>query len=262
MRKSGWLVTLLATGLALPLAGPTIAQASDKLRREFHQTYPLSAEGRVSLENVNGDVHIATWDRLEVKVDALKSAGSEERLEETKISVSAQTDEVRIKTEYPHHFFGNNGPARVDYDLIVPRRARLDKIDLVNGSLEIEGASGEVAASSVNGRVRANGLSGEVHLSAVNGRIEAGFDRPDISRDVSLESVNGPVVLTLPPDASTEVRASTVNGGISNDFGLESKRTGFVGHELEGVIGKGGGHIQLSDVNGSIEIRRASSVAN
>jgi len=51
---------------ALPDAG--------EVRQEFHQTYPFSATGRVSVENLNGEVKINVWDRNEVQVDAFKRA--------------------------------------------------------------------------------------------------------------------------------------------------------------------------------------------
>ncbi|HEY3037594.1 MAG TPA: hypothetical protein VGJ66_02600, partial [Pyrinomonadaceae bacterium] len=48
----------------------------DELTEEFHQTYPLSPTGRVSVANINGDVHINVWDQNSVKVDAVKRAYS------------------------------------------------------------------------------------------------------------------------------------------------------------------------------------------
>ena len=33
---------------------------------EFHKVYPLSAQGRIDIENINGPVHITGWDRPEV----------------------------------------------------------------------------------------------------------------------------------------------------------------------------------------------------
>src|SRR5258708_30954038 len=54
---------------------------ADEVREEFHQTYPLSANGRVTVENLNGSVRIAVWDRNEVKVDAVKRAYRRERLD-------------------------------------------------------------------------------------------------------------------------------------------------------------------------------------
>src|ERR1700681_6459 len=58
-----------------------------ELTEEFHQSYPLSATGRVSIQNINGYVHIAVWDQNEVKVDAVKRAYQRERLDEAKIDV-------------------------------------------------------------------------------------------------------------------------------------------------------------------------------
>ena len=50
------------------------AQPGEELREEFHQTYPLSATGRVSLENINGGVQIKVWDRAALQLDAVKKS--------------------------------------------------------------------------------------------------------------------------------------------------------------------------------------------
>jgi hypothetical protein len=63
--------------------------------------------------------------------------------------------------------------------------------------------------------------------------------------------------LTIPSDSKAEIEASTVSGGISNDFGLRVSGH-FVGQNLRGELGDGGPRIKLSNVNGHIEIRHAS----
>ena len=70
-------------------------------REEFHQTYPLSPTGRVSLENINGGVQIKVWDRAEVQIDAIKRAYRRERLAEAKIEINANQDNIHIRTKYP-----------------------------------------------------------------------------------------------------------------------------------------------------------------
>jgi DUF4097 and DUF4098 domain-containing protein YvlB len=238
------------------------AQASNRgdVTEEFHHTYPISANGRVELDNINGDVHITGWDRNEVKVDAVKYAGSKDQLDDAKIEVNAGSDYVSIHTEYRsrNHYFGtNHDSASVEYTLTVPRGARLDEIKLVNGPLDIQGVAGEVHASCVNGRIKAEGLRGRTEISSVNGRMELRFDQLSTSR-IELSSVNGSIDLVLPSDATAEVEASTVSGGIENDFGLRSSHH-WVGHNLRGELGGGGGaRIKLSNVNGRIEIRHAS----
>ena len=259
-RLATWLGVLVGTVCAVLLAGR--AWADDPLTQEFHKTYALNADGRVALENINGAVTIMGWDRNEVQVDAVKRAKRQDRLDEAKIVVDSNANSISIRTEYPHHdhtfnWGDDNNPASVDYTLHVPRRARLDQIDLVNGSLEIHEVSGDVHASSVNGRLLAKDLAGRADLSTVNGRTEAEFRQLPKSH-IKASSVNGSVLVTIPSDANAEVHASTVSGGISTDFGLNVHRESFVGHTLDGRLGSGGTEIELSDVNGRIELRRAN----
>jgi DUF4097 and DUF4098 domain-containing protein YvlB len=70
--------------------------------------------------------------------------------------------------------------------------------------------------------------------------------------------VNGSIDLTIPSDSRAEIEASTVSGGIENDFGLHVNRHTYVGHDLRGELGDGGPRIKLENVNGRIEIRHAS----
>lgn len=260
-RSATWLGAVLGSLCAL-LVLAVAAHASDHrgaLTEEFHQTYPITADGRLELDNINGPVHISSWDRNDVKIDAVKYADTKERLDEAKIEVEAGKEYVSIRTRYPDHMWNrgsHNNPASVEYTLTVPRTVRLDEINLINGALDVAGMSGDVRASCVNGRLEAHDLAGRAELSTVNGRLTAEF-RQLAGQTVELNSVNGAVDLTIPSDSNAEVEASTVSGGIDNDFGLPVKHHRFVGHDLEGEIGNGGTHIQLSDVNGRVEIHHA-----
>jgi DUF4097 and DUF4098 domain-containing protein YvlB len=262
-QSATWLGATLGTVCAL-LVLALGAHASDHrgaLTEEFHQTYALTADGRVELDNINGDVHISSWDRNEVKVDAVKYADTKERLEEAKIEVDARNDAISIRTKYPGHdhnwnWGSHNNPASVEYTLTVPRGARLDEIKLINGEFDVTGMSGEVNASCINGRLEATNLSGRARLSTINGHLEARFDQLSGQR-VELNSVNGSLALTIPSDSNAEVEASTVSGNIGNDFGLHVNHHRFVGHDLRGELGSGGARIKLSNVNGRIDVHHA-----
>jgi hypothetical protein len=231
------------------------------LTQEFHQTYPLSAQGRVELNNLSGPVHITGWDRNEVKVDAVKRAWKQERMDETQIEISSQPDSIYIHTEYPDHDHNftddsHDNPASVEYTLTVPRHARLDEIKLVNGSLDIQDVAGEVHANSVNGKLQVQNLQGRTELNTVNGELDASVSQ--MPSAVNLSAVNGTLRLTLPSDAKADLKASTISGEISNSFGLPVNHHQFVGHSLSGELGGGGAQVKLSNVNGRIEILRAN----
>src|SRR6266700_3354441 len=258
-----WLGAVLGTVCALLILALG-AHASDHrgaLSEEFHQTYALTADGRVELDNINGPVHISSWDRNEVKVDAVKYADTKERLDEAKIEIDSRNDSLSIRTKYPEHnqnwnWGSHNNPASVEYTLTVPRTVRLDEIKLINGSLDIAGVSGEVNASCINGRLEAHNLAERARLSTINGHLDARFDQL-AGHSVELNSVNGSVDLTIPSDSNAEVEATTVSGGINNDFGLHVNHHRFVGHDLRGELGSGGTHIRISNVNGRVEVHHA-----
>jgi DUF4097 and DUF4098 domain-containing protein YvlB len=239
---------LLGSLLALLLAAPSYGQVT----QDFHRTVSLSANGRVSLDNVNGNVEITGWDRNEVQIDAVKTARDQQKLDEARIDVNASSDSVEIKTHYPEGHTNNN-PASVRYQLHVPKNARLDRINLVNGSLTVQKVGGEVSANLTNGKLRVDDLAGRAELSTVNGGIEATYASLSNVREIKLKSVNGAIELGLPNSPNAEVKASTVSGGIRSDFPLQVQG-GYVGKNLNGTLGSGGTQIEVSNVNGSIHI--------
>ncbi|MCA1557565.1 MAG: hypothetical protein LC731_03380, partial [Acidobacteria bacterium] len=235
----------------------------DKVQEEFHQTYQFAPQGRVQLENINGSVRINGWDRNEVKVDAVKWAYTRERLNEAQIIVEPAADSIRIYTRYPDRnqtFTDNEGklnnPATVEYTIFVPRGVRVDSVEIINGNLTLEGLTNDVHASSINGNLSASGLLAEAKLSTINGNLEASFNQLDAAKSIALTSINGNVTINIPSDASANLRASNVHGGIQNDFGLPVRKGEYVGYDLAGQLGQGATRIKLANVNGLIAIRR------
>lgn len=241
------------------------ARSSNELREEFHQSYPLSSQGRVTLKNISGAVRITAWDRAEVRVDAVKRALTRERLDEAKIAVVASADSVNIETRYPENSFSyDSGDRRqrrdyasVDYVVSVPRGARLESIEVISGKLDIENVTGGVKASCISGRFTARNLAGDARLSNVSGVLEATFERLDDASNVTLNNVSGQLIINLPSDTNGTIKANTLSGQIANNLGLPVRRGEYVGNDLAGQLGRGGARIKLSNVSGQIKIQRA-----
>lgn len=240
-----------AFALAVFAAGCAV-QLRAEVRDEFHRTYPLSAAGHVNVRNVNGGVHIAVWNRSEVKVDAVKRARTRESLDRAEIIVNAVNGGLEIRTKYPEHSHNN---ASVDYTITVPRAAELDGVGTVNGTVTIEGVTGAVRASSVNGDVQLLRAEGDADLRTTNGRVEADFAR--VAKSITAKTVNGGVAVSLPPSAGARLTAKTVHGAVHSDFDLPVRHLGFgPGMDVQAVIGGGGADVRLSTVNGGIDLRR------
>lgn len=269
MSRGMWKRAGLALVVLLAASAGTLAQgpggARDAVREEFHQSYPLSAQGRLTLKNISGAVRITAWDRAEVRVDALKRGESRERVEEARIVVDATPDSVQIETRYPEEAFryeqGDNrrrNAASVDYQISVPRTARLESIEVISGRLDIENVAGGVKASCISGHFTARNLAGEAKLSNVSGSLEASFDRLDDASNITLGNVSGQIILRIPSDTNGTIKANTLSGQITNDLGLPVRRGEYVGHDMAGQLGRGGARIRLNNVSGQIRITRAA----
>lgn len=241
--------------------------ARGALREEFHQSYPLSAQGRVTLKNIIGVVRITAWERAEVRIDAVKHAHTRERLDEAKITVNASADSINIETRYPDETFRRDrdrdwntrrNPASVDYVISVPRGARLESIEVISGKLDIEGITGGVKASCISGRFTARNLAGDAKLSNISGVLEATFDKIDDMSNITLSNVSGQLVLHIPSDTNGTLKANTLSGQITNNLDLPVRRGEYIGHDLSGQLGRGGARMKLNNVSGQIKIQRTA----
>ncbi|CAN5397609.1 hypothetical protein BH20ACI1_BH20ACI1_05600 [soil metagenome] len=231
----------------------------------FEQTYPLDLDGKVSVSNVNGSITIETWDNPQVKLEAVKTADSRERLSEVEIRIDAKQNYFQLETDYGNSRRNGrnwNGKLQVEYKLTVPRNAVLDEIETVNGSIYISNAANTTKASTVNGQIKATNLRGTANLSTVNGTVEADFDQLQTGSRISLDTVNGTANLIIPSDANATIKADTVNGNINNEFGLPVRKGKYVGKDLYGRIGSGDVQIKLNSVNGGLSVRRKNDGKN
>ncbi|MBC7795500.1 MAG: hypothetical protein H7Z37_01345 [Pyrinomonadaceae bacterium] len=263
-----YLISLIIGGLAMtstqtPVATNYAAQTDYKTQDRIDQTFDLNPNGRVSLSNINGAVKILTWNDAKVKLEAVKTINCD-KPQTIDVKIDAKADYLRVETEYEKNYgrYGNSGSynrckdLRVDYVLTVPSSARLDAIETVNGNIEVSGSTEFAKISTVNGKIEAREMSGNVNLSAVNGTLDADFAELKQGTNINISTVNGTSNVVLPSDADATISVSTVNGSIQNDFGLPVKIGEYVGRNMNAKLGNGNVSIRLSDVNGSINIKR------
>ena len=127
----------------------------------------------------------------------------------------------------------------------------------INGSISADLAESDIAASTINGRIiLSTGKPAEAQV--VNGSILASLQNVEWTGSREFTAVNGSIDVELPESCHASVRANTVWGFVSNDFGIPVHR-GVVGAWLTGDINGGGPGLALTTVNGSIHVRRAAA---
>jgi len=222
MTRAWMIAAIVALGVgALSLS----LLAKDRYEEKFEKTEALAKDGKVFLGNVSGDVAVKTWDKAEVRIEALKmseassEAKAKENCAQVTIEITREAGVLRIDTKYPHQkrFWGGDSlNVSVDYKLWIPSGA----------SVEVKSVSGDVDLESLGGAVKARVVSGSVVLR----KAASGADLTTVSGELTLEDVAGNVYLKT---VSGDIGAVRVQGSID----AESVSGGIEMREVSGASG-------------------------
>jgi len=258
-------ILFLVLGLQQALGG--------EVRERFEKTYPLESGGEFRLKNTNGAVHITSWDRDEVKIEAEKVVRARSRedaeriMKEITIDIRQSENYVDVDTRLPKRrdggfgdwiFSGGGTSIEVTYWITVPAQVNLFA-ETVNGEVRAQDISGRTALETTNGRVEVINASGSVSAETTNGGIEVSLAKATPGETMRFETTNGRIEAEFPADFTAEISASTTNGHVDCDFPMtvqgRIKRT-----SLQGRIGSANssavGRVTFRTTNGSITIRK------
>ncbi len=259
-RPSTTLLTVLAAALlgAIPAGATTREELLD-------ETYSFQPGDTLALSNTNGSVTIGTWDRSEIRVEAVKKVRhrdedrAQEVMDQLLIEIEQSAGRIDIETRYPKFgdswLSGWNVSANVEYTITVPQQADLD-VSTVNGKVAVVGVRGRLDVRTTNGGIRIDDAGGTVQAKTTNGGIDAELHQIDAGEDLSFRTTNGSITVSLPEEIQATLTARTTNGSIKTDFPVQvvgkMSRT-----RIEGEINGGGGKLDLKTTNGGIKIRKS-----
>jgi DUF4097 and DUF4098 domain-containing protein YvlB len=229
-RLALWIALVLGLLLMLVSAGKAEQPTATRVDR-FNGT--LAAGKTLSVENVSGDIVATPGPQFSAVVTLTVTARTAEKaneiLKKTKIESSQDDDGWSLETVLPGERPGSRGNRHglpcdgcrvvARYELVVPPGVQAE-LQTVNGDVRARDLDGEASLESVNGSIEVRGAKRGLSLQTVNGRIDAAATALPAGADVSLQSVNGNVMLTLPKDARFDFSASTMNGTITSTFPL------------------------------------------
>ena len=221
-------------------------------QQSWSSNFPLQPGGTVRVENVQGDVTVEAWDRAEVEVSAIKTTASANgHPEDVQIAVERGEGTLTLRTLYPRP---SEEPVRVDFHMRVPRQIRLDHLQTVEGNITVRNLEGSVDARTLNGNIEQTNITGSVAARAVNGSIVLSLRAlPETSDTIHLETINGSLLVALPPEVNADLELSTVAGRIESRHAYSvSEVPGD--HTRRTRLGSGGARVTLRTVRGDIRV--------
>jgi hypothetical protein len=235
-------------------AAPPVASAAPRPGEPMKWTGHVAAGRSMEVRTIAGSIHVtaATGDvgEIEAKVhDGDPGSAPSVRFTEDERGVTARVETHEHGCRCDH----GSDDAAVDFEVRVPAGVRL-VARTVQGGIDVDGVGSPIEAHTVEGGITIKAAT-SARAHTVNGSIAASFKGADLDSDTEIETVNGPVTVSLPAGANAQLVASTLNGqvhvGFPIDGSTESRR-------VHGAIGHGGRQLVLRTVNGTIEVSRGS----
>ena len=204
-----------------------------------------------------GSIEVIGSDRpgVEVRAERVARASSDaaarELLPRINIREDINPEKIVLQTE------GLSGivigvEVAVNYHISLPASALTHL--RTDGDVTVSNMSGRSVVAATNGTVLLKAIQGGAEVRAVNGNVTvdlAAFG----SEALDLRSTNGNVVLTIPADTNAYLLANFTNGKIDlgdihyEPVGEQTRR------RIRGRINDGGAPIELTTVNGNIQIK-------
>jgi DUF4097 and DUF4098 domain-containing protein YvlB len=286
-RGAGLGIALIAVGLillAFQFFGPGLSLGRGGSTTLVDKTLPGS---RIELTTAAGDVDVQTWDRPDIRVEAIQEGGERGDYD---VNVSGAGGTVRVTESSRNLFWWPFASRGISYRVSVPAGAQAT-ISTASGDIDIAGLAGAVSVGTVSGDGRADELSGgvtvettsgEIKLDGASGPLELNTVSADIivneARDTQLtigttsgevryegglasgstneiSSISGDVSLELPEGSGFRLDASTVSGDISSEFELSGGQAS--GRSLTGTAGAGGASLKIGTTSGEIHVSKS-----
>ena len=250
---------LYSAMLLLAVAGPATAGTP------INESRKASADARIDVSNIKGEVTISGWDKAEVSISGSLGDGAKS------LSVEGGADHLVIKVQPPdkQSWFSWGAESRMGdtvLDLKVPRNAemkievvsadvalsgvagrslnvtsvsgklRLDteakevEVDSVSGNIDLSGKAERGHLETVSGNVRARGLAGQIKFETVSGDVDA--ENGDY-REINAGTVSGNINLRGKPTKDARVEVETMSGDVHlylpSDVSAHLRATTFSG---------------------------------
>jgi hypothetical protein len=286
--KAALTLMLTACGLAVPcLANHDDSRWPVREQETIQKNFTLAGSPmRLVIDNVDGYIHMTGVSGSQVRMTAHKTihAETDSDLEQAKKDVRLELTENpgevsafydapwRCKGEHNHgcyeterrHFYN----VTYDFDVEVPRNARLVISTINNGDIRIEKTDGDFEVNGINGGISMTDVAGSGEVKTINGPVVVKFNR-NPSAPSTFNTLNGQMDIYFQRGLSADLLFKTFNGQVYTDFDVAARaapasapeqRDGrFIFHSNQfvgGRVGKGGPELKFDAFNGNIRLHQ------
>jgi len=235
--------------LLIPVMVAAFADTTDRQT----QTLPLPEGRALTVDVTVGSVRIEGWDKTDLEISIERHVPV--LADQARLPLVIDDTPSRIAIRAVQANGGTDPTLRADIVVRVPRAALIEKVQVLEGRIIINGFRGSITADLRRGPIVGTDLSGSLRLETGIGPITLNAARLSAGGLLRLRAFNGDLRLRLAErPAHARILALALNGSVTSTIPLTMKDT-WGPRWGEATIGAGEPVISLDVITGSIEIR-------
>jgi hypothetical protein len=192
------------------------------LQELSEKVYSVGPDANISIHNQDGAILVYGSNLNEMRVQLLKKAYSQKRLNQIAIDVSTKPNAVSVTAKVPsgRKWAFSDHSGTVDCTIVVPATARISALDLNAGEILLDSMrSPEVHARLRDGRIFARNCFTNLDLTMNRGTLTLAYDWWEEEKFSARMNIGqGNAWVFLPTEARFHLLARVARGKIANDF--------------------------------------------
>lgn len=228
--------------------------------KDLHRSFPLTAQGRVTVDTYKGSVRVTTWEKNEVDVsvriegDSLLG-GDQDAVDAADVEFQGSSTLVAMRSNdnrwKRHSAIWESAPL-VHYTIRMPRQASL-RIKDYKSLLIISGLSSELDLETYKGQIEVKAHNGGARIK--NYKSEARVEFAALPSAVTLETYKGDYELRVPRGAAFDlVSRLGRRGTLDSSFPL-TRPSSRNSSEFTASVNGGGPPVTIKGYRGTYRFR-------
>jgi DUF4097 and DUF4098 domain-containing protein YvlB len=225
-------------------------------KETFERDYPLKPQSTLTIKNINGNIHLATWSKPTASIKIIKQAKQKDLLSSLTIKEQQHAKGLTLSAECNDR---KNKDPRFDFHITIPHNTALNmstgkgniaiekitgrtEISTENGNITINQAHSTVIAQTTNtgniyikeiynnskvsthtGTITIDDARGSVIALTDNGHIKIHSSIVPPTGKIDAKSIYGNIDLSIPATTNAEIQARTERGVVTSQHYITLK---------------------------------------
>lgn len=251
--KMGYSLLVIFLLAGITLQSQQLKKKNNRWILESTKSFSVASGGAIKMEEIRGDVTIKSWDKTEVKINAIHyfdvftESEAKALAEKFQTQYEKQENTIIIQGEGFYKKSVNS-----DYDILVPKQFQC-QIGLKGGDLSITDIDGKIETNVGGGDVKITNILGPLVMNVGGGDVEILNCQKNVNiniggGDIEMRQIQGAIQMQV---GGGDVAIEDSEGPVNLNLGGGDLEINCIRQDVTAQVG--GGDVEMQNIDGFLK---------